>query len=121
MIKIDFSNVELLVFKNTEVQKRLPEFKDLFQQWKLGLFAPSLRPMAQKALLDLLNQLGDEQIRTLETYFGTSVSVEKLDYTLTKSYKMSLLELENQIEFLGIEGEMFLHRDANHLYIGFWR
>ncbi len=121
MIKIDFSNVQQLIFSDTEIQKKLPEFNDLFQQWKLGLFAPSLRPMAQKAQLDLLNQLGDEHIRTLETHFGTTVTVEKLDYTLIKSYTVSLLDAQEQIECLGIEGEMFLHRDANHVYIGVWR
>jgi len=121
MITIDFSNVEKLIFQDLELQKKLSEFKDLFQQWKLGLIAPSLRPMAQKALLDLLNQLGDEHIRTLEKHFGTTVKVEKLDYTLIKSYKVSISEAQKQIECLGIEGEMFLHRDANHLYIGTWR
>jgi hypothetical protein len=121
MITIDFSNVQKLIFSDPDVQAKLPEFRDLFQQWKLGLFAPSLRPMAQKAQLDLLNQLGDEHVRTLETHFGTTVKVEKLDYTLIKSYKVSLLDAQEQIECLGIEGEMFLHRDANYLYIGTWR
>lgn len=120
MVHIDFSNVEQLVFRDVDLQNKLPAFKDLFQQWKLGLFVPALRPTGQKALLDFLNQLGDEQIRTLEIHFGTQVTVEKLDYTLVKSNVVSLLEAQERIESLDIKGEMFLHRDANHLYIGSW-
>jgi hypothetical protein len=119
MITINFITVQKLIFTDQEVQKKLPEFKNLFQQWKLGLFAPSLRPKAQKALLDLLNQLGDKHIHILEAHFNEPVKVEKLDYTLVKSYTMNLSE--TQIENLGIEGELFLHRNANQLYIGSWR
>lgn len=120
-MQIDFSNIRQLIFQDAELQLKLPEFKDLFQQWKLGQFVPSLRPMAQKALLDLLNQLGYEQIRTLESYFKTSITIEKLNYTLFDSYKMSLSEADEQIKNMDINGEMFLHRDANHVYIGVWR
>lgn len=121
MTRIDYFTIQQLVFSDLEVQKLFPEFKDLFQQWKLGLLVPSLRPMAQKAQLDLLNQLGHDHVRILEQYFGTSVEVVKLDYTLIKDHKVLLKDLENHIECLGIEGEMFLHRDANHIYIGTWR
>jgi F0F1-type ATP synthase beta subunit len=121
MLVINFSNVQKIIFSDIEVQNKLPEFKKLFQQWKMGQFAPSLRPMAQKALLDLLNQLGDEQVRTLELYFGTSIKIEKLDYDLVKSYELPIIEAQELIDCLGIFGEVFLHRDANHLYISSWR
>jgi hypothetical protein len=121
MLDINFTTVQKLIFEDEEVQKKLPEFKDLFQQWKLGTLVPSLRPMAQKSLLDLLNQLGDENIRTLEQHFGTTIKLERLDYTLVKSHTVKLSEVQNRIEQLGVEGELFLYRDANHLYIGTWK
>lgn len=120
-MQINFSNIQQLIFQDSELQSKLPEFKDLFQQWKLGQFVPSLRPMAQKALLDLLNQLGCEQIHILELYFKTSITIEKLNHTLFDNYVLPLSEADEQIGDLGIEGEMFLHRDENHVYIGVWR
>jgi hypothetical protein len=120
-MKLDFSNVQELIFKDFEAQKLMPKFKDLFQQWKLGQFVPGLRPMAQKALLDLLNQLEEEDIRILEIYLGTTISVEKLDYTLVKTHKVELSNAQEKVECLDLEGELFLYRDANYLYIGDWK
>jgi hypothetical protein len=121
MITIDFSNIEKLIFWDIELQNKFPEFKELFDKWKLGLSAPSLRPIAQKALIDLLNQLDDEYVRILESHFGTTVEISKIDHTLIRSYKIPLLDAQDHIKCWDFSGEMFLHRDANHLYIGFWR
>lgn len=120
MIKIDYFTIQKLILSDLEVQKLLPEFENLFKQWKLGLFAPSLRPTAQKAQLDLLNQLGHDHVRILEQHFKTPVEIIKFDYTIVKNNKVLISELQNQIESLEIKGEMFLHRDANHIYIGHW-
>lgn len=120
---IDFSNVQDLIFSDLELQKRLPEFKDLFQQWKLGQIVPSLRPMAQKALLDLLNQLkDDDHINILKEYFKTTIiEIRKLDYNIIKDHSIPICEIDYKIESLNIEGEMFLYRNADRIYIGEWR
>ena len=120
MIVINFSSVEKL-FKDVNIRELLPEFKDLFDKWKLGQFAPSLRPMVQKALLDLLNQLNQQHISKLESYLNDSIKVEKLDYTLVKNYQTSLGDAQERLNSLDLNGELFLYRNANQLYLATWR
>lgn len=117
MITIDYFTIQELILNNTEVQKQLLKFNNLFHQWKLGLFAPSLRPMAQKARIELLNRLGSEEIHILEQYYKTTINIVKLDNASVKNQKILIKDLPN---FLEINGEMFLHRDPNHIYIGTW-
>lgn len=112
-MEIDFSNVERFVLRDRALRDKLP-LADLFRQWELCQFSPTLKPEAQKIALDLLNRLGD-YAGTLEEHFGEPVAVEKLKYTL----------IENRVVGLGEDigrpdGEVFLWRNADHLYIGTW-
>ncbi len=120
-LTINVVNIEELIFRDQEIWKKLPHFSNLFQTWKLGQFTPQARPVAQKALLDLLNLLDDGMIHTLEEYFHKPIRVEKLDYTLVKEYVVPVTEAQHALDRLGVvEGELFLHRDADQLYIGAW-
>lgn len=119
MITLNFANVQELVFQDPNVQALLTECQGLFQQWKLGQFVPALRPTGQKATLDFLNQLTDNQVRTLENYWGKPVKVERLDYSIVKTKTVKLSEAQEQLG--GLEGEIFLYRDADNLYVGAWR
>lgn len=122
MITLNFANVQELVFKNPDIHALLPECRDRFQQWKLGQSIPSLRPIAQKAFLDFLNNLTPEQIKILENYFKDTVEVERLDYTLIKNYKVSVSESEDWIQKIGdLDGEIVLYRDADTVYISVWK
>ena len=58
MIEINFLTISQLIFSDKTIQEKLPEFYDLFQQWKLGQQYPGLKPMAQKALLDSVGMIG---------------------------------------------------------------
>jgi len=121
-MKIDFSNVQKIIFEDENVKKLFPEFNDLFHQWKLGVLIPSLKPTSQKAVLDLLNKLESKHIKSLEKHFQTSVYVEKLDYTLIKNYEIPIENLnDDTIGNLDIQGEMFIYRDNNKVYISTWR
>lgn len=119
MITLNFASVQELVFQDPNVQALLIECQDLFQQWKLGQIVPALRPTARKAELDLLNRLTKDQIRTLENYWGKPVEVERLDYSMIKTLTVKLEEAQDQLA--GLEGEIFLYRDADNVYIGAWK
>jgi hypothetical protein len=122
MITLNFANVEELVFKDPNIQSLLLEYRDCFQQWKLGQIVPYLKPTAQKATLDFLNQLTSDQIKILENHWKQPVEIERLDYTIVKNYEVKITESEDWIKNLdGLEGEIFLYRDADTLYIGGWR
>lgn len=122
MITLNFANVQELVFRNPDIHSLLLEYQDCFQQWKLGQMIPSLRPTAQKALLDFLKNLTIDQITILETYWQDTVKVERLDYTLIKNYKVSVSESEDWIQKIdGLEGEIVLYRDADTVYISCWK
>lgn len=115
-------NVEDLVFFDSELQKRLPEFSDLFQTWQLGKRIPVLRPTAQKAILDFIDRLNDDSIAALEDYFGCKVVLEKLDHCIVRSYTMNISEAEEALNG-DIEkyDRFFIHRKGEQVYISFWR
>lgn len=120
MLTINLQNIEDLVFLDKKLQSQLPEFRHFFDQWRLAQHAPALRPMGRRAMLDLLNSL-DNHNALLSRYFGTSVTIDKLDYHLVKNYDFPLEGIETEIN--KVEGYMNFsaYRDKDHFYISFWR
>lgn len=123
MKRLNFSTAEELVFQDTEVQKLLPPYMfSYFEQWRLGFRVPMLRQMAKQAILDFLDQLNDEHIQILEKHFGEQLVVEKLNYRSVENYKIPLSETKICEALCEIEFQYFsTWRDAEYLYISFWR
>jgi hypothetical protein len=124
MRHLNFSNIEELVFRDPEVQRRLP--KDLFnyfEQWRIGQRMPMLRQLAKSALLDLLDKLNDQHIAVLEDYFGERVIVEKMIFQTVRTLKVPLEETEICEELNKVLGDYHysMWRDGTHLYVCFWR
>jgi hypothetical protein len=121
MIELNFSNVEDLVFFDSELQKILFRHFSLFEQWRLGKRIPYLRELGRQAILDLLNALNDEDVVVMETYFGDRIRVERLNYGIARSYRIPLSEACETL--CGVEGLNYFDtwRDETHLYISFWR
>jgi len=123
MKRLNFSTAEELVFQDTEVQKLLPPYMfSYFEQWRLGFRVPMLRQMAKQAILDFLDQLNDEHVQILEKHFGEQLVVEKLNYRSVENYKIPLSETKICEALCEIEFQYFsTWRDAEYLYISFWR
>jgi hypothetical protein len=124
MIYLNFSNVEELLFMDREAQSVLPvHHYSIFEQWRLAKRVPFLKEMGRHAILDLLNALTDEDIFLLEEYFNEKIVVEKLNYSVALNYKVPLANLSVCEVLCNVEGFNFFStwRDAEYLYISFWR
>lgn len=122
---LNFSNVEELIFQDRDAQKVLPAHMfSLFEQWRLAQRVPFLRELGKQALLDFLGGLSDEEdIPTLEEYFGEKIIVERLNYNVAESIRIPLNESTICKELCDIEGFNYFSvwRDEDFIYISFWR
>lgn len=121
---LNFSNAEELIFQNQEIQRLLPPyFAGFFEQWKLGKRVPVLKQLSKTAIIDLLNQLKDQEIKVLEDYFGERFLVEKLNYNIVENITIPLQDEEickQLCDFVGFNN-FAVWRDETQLYISFWR
>lgn len=122
MVEINLSNVEELVFLDKKLQKQIPEFFHLFEQYKLSKMTPALRTLGQRSIIDFLQGLKDEHLKILEGYFGSNVTLSKTDHHIVKNLVFSLNNAELG-SMKGTEGypNFCLHRDRNQVYLSFWR
>lgn len=124
MLNLNFSNVEELVFYDTEVQKLLPvHMVGLFEQWRLAKRVPFLRDIGKQAILDFLNNLNESDVEILEHYFGDKIILEKLNYSIALNFKVLLTDSKLCEELCAVEGFNYFStwRDGEYLYISFWR
>lgn len=124
MLNLNFSNVEDLVFYDTEVQRLLPiHMFSVFEQWRLSKRLPYLRDLGKQAVLNFLNNLNDDEIEILEHYFGEKIVIERLNYSIVFNFKVPLLETKICDELCNVEGFNYFStwRDEEHLYISLWR
>jgi hypothetical protein len=118
---LNFQNVEQFVFYDKNLQKRLPEFKHLFDTWALAKQATALRALGLRATADFLKQIEQRHLVILEEYFGTEVVINGIDYSIVKDNSFSLDEAENKLNAGRWFGNFFVSRDKEHINIDFWR
>lgn len=124
MIFLNITNVESLVFQNSELRKLLSSTMfNYFEQWKLGLRVSFLKEVGKQAILDFLLNVGDYEIDILEKYLGEGVIVEKLNYNRVLNLKIPLNETKLCQDLCEIEGFHYYttSRDDQYLYATFWR
>jgi hypothetical protein len=124
MLKINFSNVEEILFANQEVREILPAyFSNYFETWAMAKRLPVLRQIGKQAIYDLLNSLGDNEIASLEEFFGEKINVERLNYSVVRNLTIPIHEVDGCEHLCNIVGNNYysMWRDNEHLYITFWR
>ena len=119
MMNINLSNVEEIVFYDKSLQRKLPEFKHLFDQWMLAIKAPTLRSLGKRSILDFLNNLENEHIAIIEKYLGSEITIDKLDYHIVKNYNFQLEDTD--LNGLPTYADFAIFRNEDQLYISFWR
>jgi len=122
MLVLNLDNVEELIFQNKEARKLLPEFRQLFDQWKLARMIPSMKNLGRRSVLDFLNSVETSHEKILASIFGDEVSVDRMVYHIVNNQVFSLGSAEGNLN----EGsEWFpnfsLDRDGERLYLCFWR
>tara|TARA_B100000941_G_C28239736_1_gene415862 strand:- start:206 stop:583 length:378 start_codon:yes stop_codon:yes gene_type:complete len=125
MLYINFSNVEKLIFENSEEIKQIlpPYYWSFFEQWKLGKQLPMLKQVGKSAMLDFLNHIKDEDVDLLEEYFDERIVVEKLNYSTVQNLKIPISEKDICQKLCEVIGFNYFStwRDDKFLYISFWR
>jgi hypothetical protein len=119
MIDLNLQNVEELIFHDNKVQDLLPDFNYLFYQWRLARLSSTLKALAKRSLIDFLNGLTNEHLELLAIYFGTKVTLDKVDSHIVRNY---IFEID-KIDLDKVEGyqNFSVFRDKDRLYICFWR
>jgi hypothetical protein len=119
---ITFQNVEKLVFIDSELRKRLLNHKTTFFNWAIVQKEPHLRPIAQKMLIDFVNNVSEEDISILSDYLKEEVKVERIDPNVVNHMETSIHNAENYLNSQTILKEALLaYREGEQLYISVWR
>ncbi len=125
MIKLNFKNVEELIFYDTSLQNLLsPDHFSIFEQWRMGQRIPYLKEIGKQAILDFLNTITEADVQVLETFFDDKIIVEKLNYSIVLDMKVPLSDEKELCEQLcNVEGFNYVStwRDAEFLYLSFWK
>jgi hypothetical protein len=123
MKTITFNNVENIVFLDTKLRKLLSDdFGKTFNTWSLGQADHTLRPLAQKMLIQFVNKVDDKHIEIMKEYFNEDVKVEKINADIATHIKLPIHEAEQYLNSNAILKEaVFSYRDAEHVYLSFWR
>lgn len=122
MVLLNLQNIEELIFLDSTVRTLLPDLRHIFDQWLLSKRVPTLRSLRLRSLMDMLNSLKNEHVRKLEEYFQDSLALDKLDYHIVRNATLSLCfnadkELSDYVGY----GNFTISRDAEQIYISFWR
>jgi len=125
MQHINFSNVEELIFENSdEIRGLLPAYySSFFEQWKLGRQLPMLKQVGRSAMLDFLNHIREEDVAKLEEFFGERIVVEKLNYSTVQNLQVPLDQIDVCQKLCEVVGFNYFStwRDDEYLYVSFWR
>lgn len=122
MIVINIKNVEQLVFLNKKVRDLLPDFRHLFDQWRLSQMSPLLRSVGKRSLLDFLIGVNNQHILILNEFFNDDVTIDRLDYHTVMNMECSAEELEDKLNEIQPQYPYFsTSRKGNQVYISFWK
>ena len=120
-MELNIHNVEELVFYDRNCQRLVPEFRHLFDQWKLAKYSPALRPIGKQAMHDFLDNLTSDHLSVLGEYFGDVVTKFNLDCHIVRNYTFDLSEAEEKLNSLDGYANFSTSRMGDRVYICFWR
>jgi hypothetical protein len=119
-MKINFQNIEEHFFLDKKVQELLPEFRQQFDSWRLSQMVPGLRPLGQKSLFEVLNNLETSHLEKLSIYFNQPVTIERLNNRIVEHYNFTTDEHDNLCKYTEFM-EFCLTFNKDGLSATFWR
>lgn len=121
MITINLRNIEEILFHNTELCKKFPEFRHYFDQWKLAKQHAFLKQTGKQAIIDLLNNLNENHLEIISNYFGMEITIDKFNDRIVNYHEFDVNSISEEINAIQEFGNVFLYRKADQIYIGTWR
>lgn len=119
-MEINLKNIEEIIFFDKNVQLLMPEFRHLFDQWRLSHRVSGLGQMAKHSIFELMNSLETVHIEKLEEHFGEKIFINKLNKNLVEHYDCNTEDCNRLCEFSEFIG-LALYRNGNDLKFTFWR
>ena len=84
--------------------------------------SPDFKAMGQKAILNFLNLITDQEIKIISEYFNEVVSVEKILTNVVEQYNCLINEAEKMLNTETIIKEaFFVYREGEQFYLSTWR
>lgn len=119
MMKLNLQNIEDILFMDKKLHQLFPEFRHYFDQWRIGKTVPGMQTLSKKTLLDTLNSLHTEHLDKLKEYFGSEITLEKIDYHIVKN-KMFTLDNIELCDFAEYH-DCCITRNKEEVRVTFWR
>ena len=119
-MEINLYNIEEKIFLNSELQKKLFDFKEIFDQWKFAKMVGGMESKIKDMEINLVNSIGQKHIDILNQYFKTNVVLKKISNNITKNFEFSLFDCEVPIEAKEYR-EFCLFRGKDGFNLTFWR
>jgi hypothetical protein len=122
-VVINLKNVEDVVFSNSELKKKFPDFKNQFDGYALSRSVPDMRAYGQKMLIDFLSRVTETDIQTLRDFFkDDDVVVEKINPSVAHHFEFGIGEAEEALNSQTILKEFIIaYREKDQLYLSTWR
>ena len=124
MLVINIQNVEEVVFLDKKLQEKLPEFRHLFDQWRLSKMSPALRHLGKRSLIDFLNKIKKDHINILEKHLQTTINVDKLYTNIVRNDFFDIFSSEeelNNADWTDAYPNFSTYVSGDKLYVSFWR
>ncbi len=122
MKEINFQTIEEHLFFNKELQKKLPEFKDIFQQWANGIRNPLFSQLAQKAKIEMLEKIDQSHIQIMEDYFQEPVRIQEINSKLTHHVTTKIEDVDCFLmDYKNIDDNILISRSKDSIHLTFWR
>lgn len=119
-MEINLYNIEEKIFLNSELQKKLSDFKEIFDQWKFAKMVGGMASEIKDMEINLVNSIEQKHIDILNQYFKTNVVLKKIRNNITKNFEFSLFDCEVPIEAKEYR-EFCLSRGKDGFKLTFWR
>jgi hypothetical protein len=119
-MRINFQNVEDLIFHDKNVWKSIPDLIHLRDQWRMSKMSPILRALGRKSLLDFLRSAKRMHEDAMSIYFNATVPIDIIELHLVKNIEFGL-EDEAELEFNDIYSGFSVFRKQDKISITFWR
>ena len=120
-MEINFQNIEEIIFYNSKVWEHIPELSQHYSNWLLSIRVPGLRELGKRAILDFLNNITEESVDKLASFFGEPIFIDKMNDKLTESLSFNIDELEEKICKFDNFNDFCLTRRGNTVFITTWR